>query len=135
MITQGHMVNGPDFPIKGHVILIKTAIFGLLNGVNGYYELQNAIEADRIIMDVCPISGGNTGLPAGAPALNNGEYVTVDYAIVGPIQDIGRVGSTYFNGYIANLTLMFEGSPMFHNPLNTDLSNTQLPNKIPAQGV
>ena len=132
MITQGHMVNGPDFPIKGHVILIKTAIFGLLNGVIGYYELQNAIEADRIIMDVCPVSGGNTGLPAGAPALNNGEYVTVDYAIVGPIQDIGRVGTDYFHGYIANLELWFEGSTVFRNPLNTDLTSTQLHNLIPA---
>ncbi|MGH1429742.1 MAG: hypothetical protein ACRBB4_01360 [Neptuniibacter sp.] len=132
MITQGHMVNGPDFPIKGHVILIKSAIFGLLNGFDGYYQLENAINVDRIVMDVCPVTGGNTGLPTGTPALNNGEYVTIDFVHSGTLQDVGKNGTSYFNGYIRNLYLWYQNQVVFFNPLNTDLATTQLPNQIPA---
>lgn len=128
MIKQGHRVDGPDFPLKGHVILIKSAIFGLLNGVDGYYLLENAINVDRIVMDVCPVTGGSTGLPTGAPALNNGEYVTIDFAYTGTLQEIGKNGTSYFNGYIRNLYLWYQNQVVFHNPLNTALSNTQLPN-------
>lgn len=74
-----------------------------LDGSTAYYSFASALTADRIVMDVFPLSG-NAGLPTGVPSVTDEVFQTLDFTLTaGSIQEIGRNGSTYFDGWIKNV--------------------------------
>lgn len=118
----------------------KKRYFLLLNGVSGYLQFRDAElntisrNVDRIQFDVFPLSGGNTGLPTGCPTLSDGVWQSVDFSFSGSLQELGRNGSDFFHGYIANLVL-HDGEIIYSNPLNSVLSSNQFVNRIPTPEV
>lgn len=110
--------------------------FWLFDGVDEYLSLLDeslnpvSVDVDQVRLFVFPVSGGNAGLPAGAPVLTNGVWHQLDYAHSGTISEIGKNGTDYFHGYVADLDLLFEGVSLVEHKLNTDLSNAQLPNMV-----
>lgn len=72
------------------------------------YISHDLVTADRIVMDVVPVSN-NVGLPAGAPDVIADKYQTIDFVYAGSIQYIGRNGTGYFKGIIANVKYYLAG--------------------------
>jgi len=76
-----------------------------LDGASTYYSFASALTATRIVMDVFPLTS-NAGLPTGVPSITAEVFQTLDFTLTGgSIQEIGRNGSTYFAGWIKNVTI------------------------------
>ena len=122
-------------------LITASRIFWVFDGSTQYLQLldaqQNpvAIDVDQVRLLVFPISGGNTGLPTGAPVITNGVWHQLDFEHSGTLQHIGRNGSDYFHGFIADAELLFDSETVFENPLDSDLTSTQVANTVPAPEV
>jgi hypothetical protein len=88
-----------------------------------YYSIPS-VTVDRIVMDVYSPTGVTTGLPTGAPTPAANKYETLDFVYSGTIDEIGRNGSDYFNGRIANVNLYFGGTLIHSYAIDEDLSTT-----------
>lgn len=88
------------------------------NGVSQYFT-HPSITPVNITLDVNPISGGNTGLPTGCPALTDGIRQQVSFAFAGALTEIGRNGASHFNGDIYSVT--YDSGETY--PLNDGYAN------------
>lgn len=75
-----------------------------------------SVTPDRIVMFVYPRSG-NTGLPAGAPAVTNERFQTIDFSYSGGA--LTSIGSG-FNGFIANIQLYSGSTLLLDEPVNNN---------------
>lgn len=98
--------------------------FTYLDGSSMYYSLDSSITVDRIVMDVYSLTGATTGLPTGAPAPTANALDTLDFVYSGTMQDIGKNGASFFEGYIGNVK-MYHGTVLVADlTLSEDFSTT-----------
>lgn len=99
-----------DTRLKSRISSIIERYFAR-NSSTRYATIPTAT-VDRIVMDVNPDAGnGNTGLPAGAPAVTDNVLQTIDFAYTGTISELYKNGSDIFNGVVANVE-MYLGSSL-----------------------
>lgn len=87
------------------------------------YATHSSVTVDRIVMVVLPNTGnGNLGLPTGAPAVNDNELQTIDFAYSGSISELYRNGTDYFEGIIANVKYYLSGELIHSWSINSNSS-------------
>lgn len=112
-------------PLKGGPpILWPTKRYFRRNEDPGY-ATHSSVTVDRIVMVVLPNTGnGNLGLPNGAPAVDDNELQTIDFAYSGSISELYRNGTDYFEGIIANVKYYLSGELIHSWSINSN-SNTE----------
>ena len=89
-----------------------------------YYTLDSSITVDRIVMDVYSLTGVTAGLPTGASTPTANRLDTLDFVHSGTIQDIGKNGASFFEGYIGNVKMYNGGVLVVDLTLSEDFSIT-----------
>lgn len=81
---------------------------------------------DRIVMDVYSPTGIATGLPTGAPTPTANKLETLDFTYSGTISELGKNGTDYFDGIIANVELYNGATLVSKYKLNEDMSTAAI---------
>lgn len=81
---------------------VESRYFTELSPAAMQYYTSATVSPDTITMDVYP-KDGNTGLPAGAPAVTNNVWQTISFPFAGSISEWGKNGANYFDGFMANI--------------------------------
>jgi hypothetical protein len=118
--------SGILFPIAqklsgSRVPQITQRYFTQLSAAGGQHYTIPSVTPDTVEMTVMSPTGSTVGLPTGATAPTAGKLQTISFAYSGdPIIYIGRNGSNYFSGYIADVKFISGGNLVRHYPLDDD---------------
>jgi len=116
--------SGILFPIAqklsgGRVPSVVQRFFTNLSAAGGQHISIGGVTPDFIEMTVMSPTGSTVGLPTGATTPTANKLETINFPYSGdPIIYIGRNGSNYFSGYIADVKFFAGGTLIRHYPLD-----------------